>query len=1305
MATIVLSAAGAAAGASIGGSVLGLSSVVLGRAVGATLGRVVDQRLLGAGAQPVETGRIDRLRLSGASEGSAVQSVFGRTRVGGQVIWASNFLESFSESGGGKGSSSSSPTVRSYSYSVSLALALCEGEILRIARVWADGEEIPVDDLNMRVYRGGEDQLPDPKIEAIEGADKAPAYRGLAYVVIEDLQLAPYGNRVPQLSFEVMRAVPSVDGAETLQDIVQGVALIPGMGEYGLATTPVHYSEGLGLKQSANVHSPGSRTDFDVSLDALNEELPNCGSTLLVASWFGDDLRCGLCQIRPKVEQKDFDGAEMPWRVAGLSRDQAEVVPQLDGDEVYGGTTADAAVLEGIAALKAAGKSITFYPFLVMEQLADNQLVNPWTGSEGQPHLPWRGRITTSLAQGLEGSPDGTAAAGAEVAAFFGNASVTDFQASSGTVQYTGPAEWSFRRFILHYAHLCVMAGGVDTFCIGSEMRGLTQIRGSGNNFPAVAALVQLAADVRSILGPDVKLTYAADWSEYFGYHPQDGSGDVFFHLDPLWSSDDIDFVGIDNYMPLSDWRDGRSHADAEAGSIYDLAYLQSNIEGGEGYDWYYASEEGAQAQRRLPIEDGAYSEPWIYRFKDIRNWWSRTHHDRVDGIRQEPATGWVPQSKPVVFVEYGCAAIDKGANQPNRFLDPKSSESGLPRGSNGRRDDYMQAQYLRALTGYWSAAENNPVSSSYGGPMIDLASSHVWAWDARPYPRFPANSKLWTDGGNYARGHWLNGRATAQPLAAVVKDICLRSGVSKVETGDLHGNVRGYSVFGTEDARSILQPLMLAHGFDAFEREGRLVFKSRNGHEDALVDPDFVVANQDGADLLKTRAAEAEMADRIALSFVEADGAYETRSAEAIFSDERNVSVSSSEVPMALTANEGRMTAERWLAEARIARDSLRFSLPLSQMDLGPGDILRLENDGASERYRIDSVEHCTAREIEATRVGHGNYDAVPWVEDTPSLAPFAPPLPVSFQFLDLPLFKDTQNPHAPHLAVTAHPWPGSVSVFSSDTDSGFTLNSVIETAAVIGQTETELYRAPAGLWDNGPGLRVKLAGGALSSAQMMSVLNGANAVAIGDGSADKWEVFQFAEADLIEAQTYVLRTRLRGQLGTEAAMRDVWPVGSLVVLLDSRVGQIDMPLDTRGLARNYRVGPSGRPVDDPSYGQVQLAFDGVGLRPYRPCHLRARLNPSGDIHTSWIRQTRIDGDSWQSTEVPLGEAQEAYLLRVLDAESKIVREATTSEPAFIYSAAQQAEDGNASGFRIAVAQISESFGPGPSAEIDAPV
>jgi len=186
MATILFSAAGAAIGGSVGGTVAGLSSVAIGRAVGATLGRVLDQRLMGQGTEAIETGRVDQFRLTGAGEGNPISQVYGRMRVGGQVIWVSDFLEDSAESGGGKGAPSTPKTV-SFSYSVSLAIALCEGAIDGIGRVWADGEIVSQEDLNIKVYSGSDDQLPDPTMEAIEGVGEVPAYRGTAYVVMENL--------------------------------------------------------------------------------------------------------------------------------------------------------------------------------------------------------------------------------------------------------------------------------------------------------------------------------------------------------------------------------------------------------------------------------------------------------------------------------------------------------------------------------------------------------------------------------------------------------------------------------------------------------------------------------------------------------------------------------------------------------------------------------------------------------------------------------------------------------------------------------------------------------------------------------------------------------------------------------------------------------------------------------------------------------------------------------------------------------------------------------------------------------------
>lgn len=1291
MATLVLSAAGLALGGSIGGTILGVSAAALGQAAGATLGRVIDQRILGSGSAAVETGRVDRFRVTGAGEGATVGQIYGRMRVPGQVIWATAFQETSETTGGGKGFPSS-PEITQYSYTVSLAVAVCEGTIARIGRVWADGRVMSHARLNMRVYDGSAFQAADPKIAAVEGIGNAPAYRGIAYVVFEDLLLGQFGNRVPQFTFEVMR--PSEVGAPAeVADIarqVRGVALIPGTGEYSLATRPVHLSPELGEEIAINVNSPMGGTDFYVATEALREELPNCRSALLVVSWFGSDLRCGECKVAPKVEQTEVDGTEMPWAVAGAVRATAGVVPQ-DGDRpVYGGTPSDEAVIEAIKGLKARLQDPVFYPFILMEQQDANTLPNPWTGSAGQPPLPWRGRITTSLAPGLDGTPDETSIAEVEVNAFMGTAQPSDFALDGEQVIYTGPNEWRYRRFILHYAYLCKAAGGVTAFCIGSEMRGLTQIRGANGLFPAVDALIHLAGEVRAILGPDVKISYAADWSEYHGYQPV-GTADKVFHLDPLWADPNVDFIGIDNYMPLSDWREGTDHLDADAGAIYNLDYLADNVTGGEGYEWFYKSQTARDAQRRTPITDGLADEPWIYRYKDLPNWWGKAHHNRINGVRSATPTPWQPKSKPIWFTELGCAAIDKGTNQPNKFLDPKSSESQLPHYSKGWRDDFMQMQYLRAIYRHYAQPANNPTSPLYEGPMVDMYRAHVWAWDARPYPYFPGNQALWSDGDNYLRGHWLNGRSVSRTLASVVAEICQRSGMTAYDVSRLYGLVRGYHVAEAGSARAALQPLMTTYGIEVAERDGQLIFTNRTGqaksqltHATMALDPDRHTA------VSRSRAPLSEIAARVQFEYLSSEEDYEAAVTEISDPERETLGLSRTSVPLALTRAEAQAAVNRWQAETRVGQDGIVFALPPSQRALGAGDVVHLDGDD----YRLDRVEDAGLRLAEATRVDPEIYLRQRVPEVAPRLQPYVGPVPVQLQFLDLPLLTGDEVPHASHVVASGRPWPGQVALYTSPTDSDYALDQVIAQQGAMGRLTTALPRGPVGTWDRQSGIGVKLIRGTLGAFDPVNLLSGAGAIAIGDGTPGNWEILQYAEAVPVAAQEYRLGYFLRGQRGTSAVMPDVWPAGSRVVKLDAALRQINLSAASRGTLHHFRYGPASAPLGDASYRYETQSFAGIGLRPYPVAHLRAK--PTQDGWTiSWIRQTRIDGDDWSGLDVALGEDTETYLVQVYDSGVQIDT-ATTTLPQWSGVAPPGGE--------VRVAQVSARFGPGPFQAITIP-
>ena len=100
--------------------------------------------------------------------------------------------------------------------------------------------------------------------------------------------------------------------------------------------------------------------------------------------------------------------------------------------------------------------------------------------------------------------------------------------------------------------------------------------------------------------------------------------------------------------LRLANGQTGSNHLDAaQYNSIYEQEYLQGNIFGGEGYDWYYANEQDRTDQIRTPITDGL-NKPWVFRYKDITSWWSNQHYNRPNGTEVTTATNWVPQSKPI---------------------------------------------------------------------------------------------------------------------------------------------------------------------------------------------------------------------------------------------------------------------------------------------------------------------------------------------------------------------------------------------------------------------------------------------------------------------------------------------------------------------------------------------------------------------------------------------------------------------------------------------------------------------------------
>ncbi|HWE18282.1 MAG TPA: glycoside hydrolase TIM-barrel-like domain-containing protein [Hyphomicrobiaceae bacterium] len=1313
MATLALAVAGAAVGSALlpaGVTILGatLTGAAIGSQVGAFAGSYIDRALFGASGQSraLQGPRLTELHVTGSSEGAPIPRLYGRARLGGQLIWATDFEEEVvttEQSGGGKGGALA-PTVKTteYRYYASFAVALAEGEISGIGRVWADGAELDLSILTWRLYTGSETQAPDSLIEAREGAGNAPAYRGTAYLVFERLPLADFGNRIPQLSFEVHRAVDPFDQR------IRAVTLIPGAGEFVYAQAPVTRKVGAAGNVPENVHTRQGGTDWAVSLDQLEATLPGVAAVNLVVGWFGTDLRAGTCQIRPGVDAADKITRPLTWSVAGLTRGAAHLISQVEGRAAYGGTPSDQTVIAAVHDLKARGFSVTLTPFLFMDIPAGNALTDPYTGASGQPAYPWRGRITVSPAPGEPGSPDKTAAAATQLAAFIGTADVAGFAVVGGNVVYSGPAEWSFRRFILHCAHLAEAAGGVDAFVIGTELRGLTTVRDGTSSYPFVAALADLAADVKSVVGSGTKVTYAADWSEYFGHQPDDGTGDVHFHLDPLWSSAAVDAIGIDVYWPLSDWRDGNAHADRLAGaaSIYDLVYLTANIAAGEGYDWYYATPADRDTQVRTPITDGA-GKPWVFRFKDIRSWWLNQHFNRPGGIELGTPTTWVPQSKPFWLMELGCPAVDRGANQPNVFLDPKSSESHLPYFSHGKRDDYMQRRYLEAFhngldpghAGYIAGA--NPVSSVYGGRMVDLARMHAYAWDARPWPAFPADTGAWGDGPNWRLGHWLTGRMASAPLGPTVAAILADHGFGAHDTGALNGLLGGLVVDRILSARETLQPLELAFFFDARESSGLIVFAHRGAAAPvAELTPDDLVETRPDVGLSTlTRAQETDLPASAKITYISADADYPAAVEEARRLAGRSGRVALADLPLVLGPEQAAEISEVWLHEAWAARERAQFALPPSRIALEPGDAVSFTAAGRSRLLRITEVGEHGARDIEALGLDPDVYANAPGAQRQQAGGVSVIAGQPFVAFLDLPLLRSDMAPAAGYVAAAQSPWPGPIAIYRSPEAAGFQLKALAVAPAVTGATLDPLPAGPTSRLDRATSVRVQLDGGTLASATALALYGGANLAAVRNDDG-QWEVLQFLSAVLTAPATYTLTGFLRGQGGTEHAMRAPLPAGARFVLLDGAVARIDMTEDEIGLAFTWKCGPASRDLGSPNYVELAHTFVGEGLKPLSPVHVRATRS-AGDLTLTWVRRTRIGGDAWDGIDVALGEPEERYEIDILDG-ATVKRTLTATSPAAAYTAAQQTADFGApqASISLRIHQLSATRGRGTPSE-----
>jgi hypothetical protein len=1226
MTSIVLGNIGTMVGGTIGGPV----GAVIGGFIGTAIGSSIDSQIFATDVKlkPKVGGRLSNLGVQSSAYGDMLPILYGTTRIAGNIIWSQPIKETettiTNTAGGGKGGGSGkvSQSSTDFSYSITLAIAICEGPIDEIMRVWADAKVINPNDGVFRLYKGTEAQTPDTLIESIEGMGSVPAYRGIAYVVIEDFPLADYGNRIPNFTFEVRKsALTSGEVDEPVESLIKSMVIIPGAGEFVYDDTVQTKITGelvgsewvqQGNNTRINQNNRSGKSDALVSLDQLENICPNLEWIAVVATWFGDDLNAGTCIIKPGVEFQTGAITDPDlWESGGFNRSTARQITLIDDTPRYGGTPSDASLLRYIQEIKSRGYSVMFYPMFFMD-------VND---------KPWRGRVTGSAS---------------DVADFF--------------IKTNG-----YNAFINHYANL--VKDDVDAFVIGSELIGLTSVQDVDDSFPAVDELISLAAAVKTTVGVGVKVTYAADWSEY--HHDANG----WYNLDPLWASSDIDMVGIDAYFPLTD--------EAEPATGFSQTTLQDGWTLGEGYDWYYSD---IDRTVQTPLDEK-------YAWKNIQWWWENNHVNP-----DLTTTAWVPESKKIWFTEFGYPSVDGASNQPNVFVDPDSGESAYPYHSKGRADFRAQRNALKATLEEWKTST-----------MVERM--FLWTWDARPFPFWPDLTNVWADGGLWRTGHWVQGKLGTSSLAAIVYDLSNRVGLtsSQIDVSRLTSLVDGFVINGQTTARSAIEGLRKGFFFDAVESGGVVKYVARGGDVAASIfENDLIPSGKENErdSLSVMRIQELELPQKIDVVYINKGADYQQGNQHSQRSTTSSVGVETLGLPIVMTNQSAKNVADVTLYNNWIGRTGYSFNLPVKYTKIEPTDIVNVTVDSAVHKVRITNTHFGNPgiMKVEGVAEDITAYDFYREPGYIPTqVGVVTDPGDTVLSLLDLPAFpSDSGDQGFIRYAAAGKEsgWKGGV-VFRSD-DGGANYAQVVSVASssACGIATTILADGVTDIFDEENSVSVSIYGSAeLSGVSELAVLNGANVTKIGN------EIIQFKIATLVSGSKYTLSGLLRGRLGTEWATSG-HAAGEEFVLLDNNLVKELMPNSVIGLECLYKpvsVGDSLVATES-----VSFTYTAKALKPYSPVHITGTRDGGGNLTINWVRRTRING-SWQdNVDTPLGEVEEAYEVDIMDGVDVVRTISGLASATASYTAAEQTTDFGTpqSSITVKIYQMSGIIGRGTAGE-----
>lgn len=1117
--------------------------------LGLSIGSIV--RLLKNDEENI-TNELKDVTLQTSTYNKIIPEVFGKVRISGNIFWSSEIKKTSIYHSQKTTKYGAQSAYTEYIVRSSFAVAVCKGVVDEITNIYADNEPLNLAVYNIKVYYGDEQQIADPTMQSFLGQD-IPAFRGMCYVVFTEFPMEEFGGRIPNLTFDVARK-KEIQEENDMEKLVSAVTIIPGSGEFVYDTeTQKKYNGGYifgtfyetSKATILNNHTATPNTDAVDSLNDLQNAFPNLKWISLVVCWFCDSLNCDDASVYPACENNSSITTPDEWEVAGQTRLTAHVVGcDEKGNIRFGGTPTDDCVARFAKEIKKRGLKLCLYPMLMVD--TDKK--------------PWRGHIT------------GTA-----------NKISNFFTKSDG-----------YNNFIKHYVSL--LKDDIDAVIIGSEMKGLTSIYDEINKtYPAVNEFCNLAGEIKQLVNDGTKITYAADWSEY---HHNDRSE---YNLDKLWANDNIDYIGIDAYFPLTE----------SLATTYDIDTIKNGWRSGEGWDFYYTNDERT--------EKGDLSPAWAW--KNVEYFWSNYHYN-LDGTR----TAWMPKSKKIWFTEYGFPSVDCCTNQPNVFYSVGSFDSGFPRYSSGNVDFKAQRVAIMASELAWQNSEC-------------VEEMFLYTWDARPYPYFPNLSDVWGDAGCWKYGHFLNGKTGIATLANIIKYLCKQVGLqdNEFDVSLLQNDLlEGYVINDNKSILSHLKVLATAYNFDAYMDNGKIYFKSLKNTKNHIIDAENLLVDTANNKVCFNveQASNNHLPSTIELLYFDISKDYEVSTAIAKNNSKKTISYGlSANIPMNLS--QAQEIAWRILSNLSNQTKGYKLRLPITFLSIAPLDTIAITYNNEQHLMRVKSLEiiDTTTIEIIATSViANDNILAnIEYAKDnqiTNSSTNATSLIPETnidiFELYDIKNDLST-NAFKIYCAIWSddETWNGATIYYSTDNEQNYQVLKYVNIETSVGKviSTTQTNDISSNLVDTQTKITFSLFNEdeKLQSITDEEFLQLKNKILIGN------EVVVFRDVEQIDENVFQISHLLRGKFNTENNVA-IHQTGERVILIDNDLVSVDIPATQRGKTIYVKAISNGGSLMDTD--AISIKTKALSLIDFDAKNLSKKLLQNGNILLSFSarKKSKLD-------------------------------------------------------------------------------